>query len=100
MSTHIDELRQLVEGSHVGLVIWTEHYGKDHKSLLELGAILVADKPMYMLVKRGVFLPERLRYIAVDIEFYDGKKDFNTAAARLISRLRERLDKESHGTPA
>ncbi len=93
--SHIDDLRELVDGSHVGLVIWSEHYGKDHKSLLELGAILVADKPMYLLVKRGAFLPERLRYIAADLEFYDGRKDFNTAAARLIGRLKERLE---HGT--
>ncbi len=90
----IDELHDLVASSHVGLVIFTENYRKDTKALLELAVIIIEDKPMNLLVKRGTILPEKLRYIAVDVEFYDGKKDFDIAAGRLVGRMKARMDHE------
>ncbi len=91
----IDELHELVSTSHVGLVIFTENYRRDTKALLELAVIIIEDKPMHLLVKRGTILPEKLRYIAVDVEFYDGKKDFSIAAGRLVGRMKERMDHDS-----
>lgn len=90
----IDELHELVSTCHVGLVFFTENYRKDTKALLELAVIIIEDKPMHLLVKRGTILSEKLRYIAVDVEFYDGKKDFNGAAARLVGRMKERMQHE------
>lgn len=92
----IEALRALVEDSHVGLVIFTENYQLDPKALLELASVLVADKPMYMLVKRGVILSERLRWLAKDIEFFDDN-DFKLAAAKLTSRMKARLESGEHG---
>ena len=51
----IDELPELVSTSHVGLVIFTENYRKDTKALLELAVIIIEDKPMNLLVKRGTY---------------------------------------------
>lgn len=90
----IDELHELVSTSEVGLVIFTENYRRDTKALLELAVIIIEDKPMYLLVKRGTILPEKLRYIAVDLEFYDGRSDFDGAATRLVSRMKERMQHE------
>ncbi len=93
----IEALRAMVEASHTGLVIFSQNYQFDPKALLELASVIVADKPMYMLVKRSVILSERLRWLAVDIEFYDDTRDFKLAAAKLTNRMKERLDRGEHG---
>lgn len=90
----IEALRALVEGSHTGLVIFSKNYQTEPKALLELAQVLVQDKPMYMLVQRGSILSEKLRWLAV--EFYDDLRDFKVAAAELMSRMKERLDRGEH----
>ncbi len=92
----IQDLHELVADSNVGLVIYTTNYPNDPKAMLELAAIIIHDRPMYCLVKRDAVFPESLRRIAVDIEWYDGPKDFKIASAKLVSRMIERKKSGQH----
>ena len=85
----IRDLHEFVADSNVGLVIYTTNYPNDPQAMLELAAIIVHDRPMYCLVKRTAVFPEPLPRIAVDIEWYDGPKDFKVAAMKLTSRMTE-----------
>ncbi len=65
----------------------------DAKQCLEVGAALLLDKPIYLLVEesnRGK-LPKRLERAADHIEYFDGKDNVAAVGERLIERAKRDL---------
>ncbi len=83
----VDDLWDMVEDSHIGIVMFTDRYKDDPKALIELATIIVLDKPMYMIVEYGCLLPEKVRAIADGVVFTDGTKEGWTRAGHQIVEL-------------
>lgn len=84
----IDELFEKVEGSAVGITLFTNRYKDDPQALMQLAALIVLDKPIYLLVKRGAVIPEKLRAIVDGIEWYDAPEDLPIAMERILKAAR------------
>ena len=86
----IDDLFEKVGSSAIGITLYTDSYKDDPKALMELAELIVLDKPIYLLVKRGSIIPEKLRAISDSVIFYDDGDDMQGATESLLATARER----------
>ncbi len=86
----VEDLFDMVEDSHVGMVMFTDAYRDDPKALLELATLIVLDKPLYLIVMYGALLPEKLRAIADGVVFHDGTKEgLHKAGLQVLETARQ-----------
>jgi hypothetical protein len=91
MTGHLDGLFDHVDGSQVGIVLFTDGYRDDPKALIELAVIIVLDKPLYLIVQYGCLLPEKLRAIADGVVFHDGTNEgWRQASHEVMEMARKR----------
>jgi hypothetical protein len=83
-------LHEMVADSSVFLSLFTENYKRDPTALVQLVFALMLDKPIYLLVPRGVPVPKGMRRLADGIEEWDlgVQESLERATARLINRAR------------
>lgn len=91
---HEDFLREAAErtfekltDSQCFVALFSEAYQRDPVALLQLGMAVVLDKPILLLVKQGVHIPENVRRLARAIEEYNTPDDAALATERLIKRI-------------
>lgn len=80
-----------IEESAIFLAIMSDDYEKDAVACLQFGLAVLLDKPIYLLVKRGMKIAENVRRMAHGLEEYDTLDDYEYAAKRLLERAKEHL---------
>ena len=84
----VEKLADAMGRSAVCMTIFTQNYGKDVKSLLELAVAVMMDKPILLLVTEDVKIPDKMRKIADKIEYHDGTEaDMKRAATELLKMV-------------
>jgi len=73
-------------GSNVTLSVLGNGEALDPKQCIELGAILLADKPLILVVQPGATIPSRLRR-AADLVIEDWTPDNHDAQERLTAAI-------------
>lgn len=95
--SELDDIREDLEifvektAAHIGdssicVSIFTDDYKKGLDSLLQFAIALMLDKPIYLLVREGTFVPDKIRRIADGIEFYRDELDALDACRRLLEK--------------
>jgi len=76
----------MIEGSAIFLSLFTESVKTDPICLMQLGLLLVLDKPLFLLVEKGTVVPQNLKLIATMLLTFDPKKpgSYQKAAARIV----------------
>ena len=77
-----------MKGSGTFISLFTHHYEKDPACLMQLSLAILMDKPMLFLVPNGQVLPEKLKKIADDWEYYDPKErdSIHEATMKMLNR--------------
>lgn len=86
----MDDVRAKIEASEVFLSIFTENYKNDPACAMRLGMAIIADKPIYLLVKNGTEVPSALRSISRAVYFFEDESDVQDAARRIFKSIEER----------
>lgn len=60
-----------VKTSDVFLSIFTTHYERDPKAVLEFGIAILLDKPIFVVAPLGTKIPRSVQRIASGINFFD-----------------------------
>ena len=85
---------EVIDAMRISAMVISIHASNpDAKQCLEMGAALLLDKPIYLLVeesRRGK-LPRRLELVADHIEYFDGKGNVQEASERLMRRATDDL---------
>lgn len=93
------DLEKYVEGmagqmgdSAICLSLFTEDYKKGLDSMLQFAVAIMLDKPIFLLVKKGTAVPEKVKKLADGIEFFDehDKKSLETASRKLLSLAQQK----------
>ena len=94
--THVQtELVPMIKGSTIGMsIVPTNPEDVDVKFAVELGLMVMLDKPIMLVCRIGSVLPERLKRVADEIVFAD---DFSAPEAQeqimaAISRMQAKGD--------
>lgn len=75
---------RLIEGSQVFLSLYNKKMGDDPLPAMQLGIAILLEKPIYLLVKKGDVVPDKMRKIADRIEYYESKHDLECAVNNLL----------------
>lgn len=83
-------LHEMVADSSVFLSLFTENYKRDPTALVQLVFALMLEKPIYLLVPRGVPIPKGMRRVVDGIEEWDlgVQESLERATMRLLERAR------------
>jgi hypothetical protein len=75
-------------GCAICLSLFTDNYKKGLDSMLQFAVAIMLDKPIYLLVKKGTVVPEKVKKLADGIEFFDEHdKDSLEKASRKLFLL-------------
>ena len=82
------ELVPKLEGSAMGLsIVPTSAEDVDVKFAVELGMMIMMDKPIILVIRPDQLLPERLRRVADDIVVYDPEHPDHDAIVAAMKRI-------------
>jgi len=70
-----------ISNSAIFLSVLTENVLEDPVPCLEFGMAVLLDKPIYLIVQRGMPVPKNVQTLAKAIEFYDKDNQDSIAAA-------------------
>ena len=73
-----------LQDSAVFLGIMTTNFEKDALAVLQFGLAVLIDKPIYLVVKKGTYLPENVKRLARGIEEYIGPDDIGPTTKKLL----------------
>jgi hypothetical protein len=68
---YTEKIAQKMGQSAVCLSLFTDNYKKSPESLLQFAVAIMQDKPIYLLVRQGTEIPEKVRRVADGIEYFD-----------------------------
>ena len=79
-----------IDSSAVYLGIYTTNYAKDPVCLIQLSLAILMDKPIYMIIQKGVKTPKKLIRMLDGYEFYDPDVEgsFEEASRRILKKWR------------
>lgn len=87
-----NDLKKIVDGSYEKIVsskiflsLLTENALRSPHVLIQLGIAILHDKPIFLVVEKGVKVPEHLKKIATRIEFFESKDGFEAIAKKIIN---------------
>jgi hypothetical protein len=83
----------LMKDSHMYLGMVTPEFFKDPVCMIQLGLAVLLDKPLYLLVRKNVPIPQHLRNIASAIEIVedDSQEAYEQASRRLLDKASKDL---------
>lgn len=88
------DLLPKIEGSAIGAsIVPLDPAAFDVKFAVELGAMIMLDKPIILLVQPGTVLPDALVRVAVEIVEFD-RDDLEGSS----TRMRDAMDRVLNGT--
>lgn len=68
------------------LTLFTDEYKKDVGALIQFALAIMMDKPIYLNVKKGTRLPEKVRRVADGIEYFSDTADAMASTTRLLEQ--------------
>ena len=90
------ELVPMIEGSSIGLsIVPTDPEKVDIKFAVELGLMIMLDKPIIMVIRPNQVLPEKLRKVADDIVVHDPEHPDPDSMIKAMNRVAEARAKEA-----
>lgn len=89
-----EENYRKIEESNIFLSLFNEKMGEEALPAMQLGIALLLGKPVYLLVKKGEVVPEKLRKIADRIEYYGDEAEMQEAVRRMLEDDKKRLGEE------
>lgn len=65
------EVRRAMDDSDAFTPLYSEGFARDAKCVMQLGMAVLSDKPMFILLQRGVALPAHVRRLAKRVIEFD-----------------------------
>lgn len=88
-----DASKAKIEESHVFAGVVTGNFLKDPVCILQVGCAVLMDKPIVLIVDKGVKLPQKIVKIADLIEYVDTKNQDDMArATESVKRFCMKMD--------
>lgn len=83
--------RQMGESAIV-LSLFTDDYKKGLDAMIQFSLAIMLDKPIFLLVKKGTVVPDKVKKLADGIEFFDehDKVSFEKATRRLLQLAQQK----------
>ena len=75
---------RLINGSQAFLSLFNKKMADDPIPAMQLGIAILLEKPIYLLVKNGEEIPDKMRKIADRIEYYESEEDLEQAINNLF----------------
>lgn len=85
----VKENAEKIADSQIFCCIISDAYLNNPYCAMQLGLAILLDKPIRLLVKRGVKLPQALEKIADKIEYIANPDDTYAAAKRLLGDIKK-----------
>jgi hypothetical protein len=79
-----EENYRKIEGSEIFLSLFNEKMGEEALPAMQLGIALLLGKPVYLLVKKGAVVPEKLGKVADRIEYYGSEEEMKESLRRML----------------
>lgn len=76
MNKKLQELKDKMSKSDESIILFTRHYGEDYKSLIELGMLMILDKPFVIAIEEGALVGKYLTQLASKTFTFKDMKDF------------------------
>ncbi len=89
---YVEDLVSKMGSSAFVLSLFTEDYKEGIDSLLQFALALMLDKPLYLLVKAGTAIPEKVRRVADGIEYFGPDRALEDAAHALLALATKKGD--------
>ena len=92
LEKYVSETADKMGDSAICLSLFTDNYKKGIDSLLQFAISIMLNKPLFLLVKRGTVVPEKVKLLADEIEYYDehDRASFEAATKKLFKLAQEK----------
>ena len=91
----VADLRELLQNSALSIILFTPGFGKNTKSLSELGMSVLLNKRILLMIKKGQTPGPMLLEIAAYVEYYDTKEEMLDAMTRTMEKMDEEETSQS-----
>lgn len=88
MDKVVESSGKQIEDADSFLIIFTDNYKKSPECALQLGIAILMDKPIGLVVKKGTEVPDVLKRIAFQIEYFSDYKDVFDLAKKLTEAIK------------
>ncbi len=93
------QLKESISSSHFALILLTEDYVESLEAMVQLGMIIILDKPLFVLYEKNVHLPEQLRKLAVDVAEFGGLMSIEEATQKMLKGHPNLVDPNKNYSP-